>query len=160
MWTMLTSACDTWATVYQNSAALRTSIGFAHIAGLVVGGGCAIAEDRAILIADDAALEVRRAQVRRAHDAAHGVVIGGLAAVMFSGLLLFAADVQTYLGSTPFWIKMGLVAALLVNGWLMTRAETALAASASAWPRLRLAAITSIALWLTTTLAGTALPNV
>lgn len=160
MWTTLTSACDTWATMYQNSAALRTGIGFAHIAGLVVGGGCAIAEDRAILIADDAAVEVRRAQVRRAHQAAHRVVIGGLAVVMMSGLLLFAADLQTHLASTPFWIKMGLVAALLVNGWLMTRAEIALVATPSAWPRLRLAAIMSIALWLTTTLAGAALPNV
>ena len=160
MWTMLTSACDGWAALYQDPAALRTGVGFAHIAGLVVGGGCAIAEDRAILIADDAAVEVRRAQVRRAHHAAHRVVIGGLGVVMISGVLLFAADLQTYLHSRPFWIKMGLVGMLLVNGWFMTRAETTFASVATAWPRLRLAAVLSIALWLATTLAGAALPNV
>lgn len=160
MWTMLASACSAWAAVYQDSAALRTGISFAHIAGLVVGGGCAIAEDRAILIADDAALEIRRAQVRRARHAAHNVVIGGLGVVIASGLLLMAADMSTYLRSTTFWIKMALVAALLVNGWRMTRAETALAVDSSVWPRLRTTAVVSIALWLATTLVGAALPNV
>lgn len=91
---------------------------------------------------------------------AHGIVIAGLAVVMFSGVLLFAANVDTYADSTAFWIKMGLVAALLVNGWALSRAELDFAAAESAWPKLRRAAILSLALWLATTLAGAVLPNV
>jgi hypothetical protein len=55
---------------------------------------------------------------------------------------------------------MGLVVALLANGWTITRAEAEVARCASAWPRLRRASAISVALWLLITLAGSVLPNV
>jgi hypothetical protein len=44
---MLTDLIESWNALYANHAALRTAIEFAHIGGLVAGGGCAIAADLA-----------------------------------------------------------------------------------------------------------------
>ena len=102
-----------WEHLYSHSAVLRTFIGFAHIAGLVIGGGMAIVADRSTLRAyrrgDDRGVEL--ATIRSAHR----VVIGGLIVVVASGALLLAADLDTYLHSRIFWTKMALVL-LLVNG--------------------------------------------
>lgn len=49
MWIPIAHAIESWSTFYADSAALRTAVGFAHVAGLVVSGGAAITEDRAIL---------------------------------------------------------------------------------------------------------------
>jgi hypothetical protein len=62
---------------------------------------------------------------------------------------------------------MALVAALLLNGFLMTRAESQLGSvvasgaspDARLWSRLRTNAVASAALWLATLLAGVALAN-
>ena len=51
------------------------------------------------------------------------MVIAGLAMLFATGLLLFAADVDTFLPSRMFWIKMGLVALLLANGAMMRVAQ-------------------------------------
>ena len=77
-----------------------------------------------------------------------------------SGLLLFAADVETFLYSRVFWIKMALVVLLLVNGAILTYAERRATRGHDAWGHLRGTAITSLALWLTITFAGVALTNV
>jgi uncharacterized membrane protein len=88
-------------------------------------------------------------------------VLTGLAVAVLSGLLLFAADWDTYLYSKVFWIKMILVALLIANGVMLTRAERAATANRpQAWSRLRRGAISSLILWSLTTLAGAALPNV
>ena len=54
--------------------------------------------------------------------------------------------------------------ALLVNGYLMTRAERSLRGDAEAgaggWRRLRRTSIASLALWFIVLLLGTVLPNV
>lgn len=156
----LAHAAATWTAWYSDSPVLRTALGFSHVAGLLGGGGAAIAEDRAMLVAlrldEDA--RVRRVEAQRL---THRVVIAGLAIAVASGLLLFAADWDTYLYSTVFWLKMLLVLLLVVNGLMLTRAEhAALRRDARAWPRLRVAAIVSLTLWMLTTLAGAALPNV
>jgi hypothetical protein len=82
---------------------------------------------------------------------------------MLSGVALLAADLETYFDSRIFWIKMGLIAVLLANGAVMNRTERALRAAGGGadvqWRRLRTIAITSLALWLTITLAGVALLN-
>ena len=49
--TPLTHVVETWASMYSNSWALRSGISFAHIGGLVGAGGCAIAADRATILA-------------------------------------------------------------------------------------------------------------
>ena len=148
-----------WESIYANSAVLRTLIGFVHIAGLVVGGGCAIVADRATLRA------YRRSAANRAAEidgirAAHRVVLAGLAAVMVSGVLLMSADFDTFVHSRIFWVKMGLVAMLLLNGALLSRLGSTAAVNDAQWKRLAYVSGFSLALWLLTTLTGAALPNV
>jgi uncharacterized membrane protein len=149
-----------WTALYSNSAALRTGVGFAHVAGLLAGGGSAIAADRATLRAwrHDAA---RRLEQAHAFHRTHRVVITGLVIVSISGMLLLGADLDTYLHSRVFWIKMGLVALLLVNGGVLVRAgRRAQTGEQSAWTTLRYGAMVSLTLWFATTLLGAALPNV
>ena len=153
-------AVDSWASIYANSASLRSMLSFAHIAGLVSGGGCALAADRATLRAFRRAPNGIAAEIHHLHGV-HHVVLSGLAIVIASGVLLMLADLDAYLTATAFWIKMTLVAALFVNGSLLVR--SALAAEAGdrgAGRTLRRASIASILLWLATTLAGAVLPNV
>jgi hypothetical protein len=151
---------DSWASIYANSAALRSAISFAHIAGLVGGGGCALAADRATLRAFRRPSGAVADEVHHLHGV-HGVVLAGLTVVIVSGVLLMLADLDAYLTSLAFWIKMGLVAGLFVNGSILVR--TALAAEAGdgrARNTLRRASIASIILWFATTLVGAVLPNV
>src|SRR5215831_11146354 len=109
---VVTHAVAWWAALYSGSAVLRTLVSFVHVAGLVGGGGAAISADRATLRATRHGLAVAREQI----DQTHRVVIVGLAAVIVSGVLLFAADVDTYAPSKLFWLKMVMVAALMING--------------------------------------------
>ena len=116
--------------------------------------------DRSTLAAarrDDGAQAAQLAAIRNAHR----VVIAGLAILFATGLLLFAADVDTFLSSKMFWMKMGLVALLLANGAMMRVAQhRAERGSSAAWTRLRSTAAFSLVLWFLTVLAGAALPNV
>src|SRR5215831_15149902 len=90
-----------WAPLYSGSAVLRTLVSFVHVAGLVSGGGAAVAADRATLRATKRGLAVTRQQLIAIHNT-HRVVVIGLAGVIVSGLLLFAADVATYAPSKLF----------------------------------------------------------
>jgi uncharacterized membrane protein len=167
---LLVDIADPWAKLYSHSNVLATIVGFLHVAPIVVGGGLAIAIDRWTirLRHDDPGA---RAHHLVEMSLAHRVVLAALALSFVSGLALFAADVETFFGSWIFWLKMGLIALLLVNGALMTRTERALrvgSASGDAsrganddaeWRRLHAFALTSLALWLVITLAGVALMN-
>jgi hypothetical protein len=160
MWTWLTPALDVWSGAYSNSGAIRTAVGFVHIGGLLVAGGAAIVADRGILSARRAEFHesgVRARQVLRTHRA----VIAGLAAVILSGALLFGADADYLLHSRVFWIKSALVAALVLNGRVLTTlARRVVDGRAQSWPSLRIASLVSLTLWMLTTLLGAALPNV
>jgi len=151
---------ETFSSWYSNSAAIRSSIAFAHVGGLVAGGGSAIAADRATLLAiarggPSVAAEIDRLQ------GAHRMVLAGLAVVGLSGVLLLLANFDEYLVSRVFWVKMALVAALFLNGaWLAVAAARARRGDAKEWRTLRIACLTSLALWFATTLLGTVLPNV
>ncbi len=160
MLSTLAHAAAAWTAWYSDSPVLRTTVNFAHIAGLVGGGGAAIVEDRAMLVALRQSDDVRRRRVD-AQRLTHRVVLTGLAVAVASGVLLFAADWDTYLYSKVFWTKMALVVLLVANGVMLTRAERAAAGHhPDAWSRLRRASIFSLILWSLTTLAGAALPNV
>ncbi len=149
-----------WESIYANSALLRTLIAFVHIGGLVIGGGAAIVADRAAL-AITRRSDAERLGVLAGIRATHRVVIAGLAAVVVSGTLLLAADSDALLHSWVFWLKMGLLALLLGNGVLVTRAErSASAGAARGWTMIARTAAASLVLWGLTTLAGAALPNV
>jgi hypothetical protein len=156
---MLTQLLESWSALYSSHAALRTGIQFLHIAGLVAGGGAAIAADLATITAaraKSAALAVQLQLLKRTHP----IVIGGLAALCVSGVLLFAADVDTYWSSRVFWLKMVLVGVLVLNGLVLVSGERNVAnAEARAWRRLHIVATLSLVLWFMTTLAGSALTN-
>jgi hypothetical protein len=92
--------------------------------------------------------------------AAHSQVIAGLGVVLLSGLLLFLADLETYLTSWVFWTKMVLVVTLLRNGVLLRRAAQAVEGDPEldmGWRLLRRRATASLSLWVVITLMGTAL---
>jgi hypothetical protein len=156
MWVSHTT--QAWASLYANSSTIRTLLGFAHVAGLIIGGGAAIAADRGVLKVirqDPAELSLHLASIGNAHS----VVLSSLAVVMASGLMLAAADTETFLHAPLFWLKMVLVGLLIVNGACMRLAERA-AAGSRQWKPLAITAGASLTLWLLTTLAGAALPNV
>lgn len=156
---MLSGLIDSWSALYSNHGALRTGIEFVHIGGLLAGGGCAITADLATITAARARSATLATQLRLLKRT-HGIVIGGLGALVVSGLLLFAADVDTFLHSRIFWLKMGLMVVLLINGALLVLGEReASHAEARAWVRLHFVATTSLVLWFLTTLAGAALSN-
>ena len=161
---MMTAAlrdlATTWGSFYSNHAAMRTTIAFAHVGGLVAAGGASMMADREIL-----STYRRREQsgsgALRTIRKTHGVALAGLAIVIASGVLLFAADLDAYLVSRLFWIKMALVVALMINGAVLTRAERRASSNLDySWETLKWTATARLALWSLTTLIGTALPNI
>jgi hypothetical protein len=160
MTTALRDLAATWGSFYANHAAMRTAIAFAHVGGLVAAGGASMMADREILSG-----RRRREQggsvALRTVQKTHGIVLAGLAIVIASGVLLFGADLDAYLVSKLFWIKMALVVALMINGAILTRAERRLSSNlGNSWGTLQWTAIASLSLWFLTTFIGTALPNI
>ena len=161
----LANFVDPWARLYSHSKIVPTVVTFLHVAPIVVGGGIAIASDRATLRMRHAEPGASARQLGEL-SSVHPWVIGALALSLLSGLAMLAADLDTFLGSWVFWVKMALIALLLVNGLVMTRTETRLRGAADGtaaekhWHRMRVASITSITLWLVITFAGVALVNV
>lgn len=154
---------EPWAHAYADSKIIATIVTFGHVASLLMAGGLAVATDRATL----RALRLAAAERGRHLDdlaGVHRLVVGGLVLSVMTGLLLFASDVETFIGSWIFWLKMGLICVLLANGYVMTRAEQTLRADAAeespAWDKLRRSAVMSMALWYAITLGGVALMNV
>lgn len=150
---------SSWGSVYANHPALRTAVSFAHFGGLLVGGGTAIAADTSTLRAYRHRDE-RDGQLRSL-GRTHRTVLVAMAVITVSGLLLAAADLDTYVSSSVFWIKLALIGLLWLNGVLLLRSEArADRGDQSAWPLLRSAAASSLVLWMVITLFGAALPNV
>ena len=149
-----------WAPFYSGSAVTRTLVSFVHLAGLVGGGGAAISADRATLRATRRGLAVTREQIDTIHHT-HRIVILGLASVIVSGALLFAGDVTTYASSKLFWLKMVMVAALMINGAFLVRVGHGVPTPDEGTRRtMRWTAGLSLALWFLTTLVGAGLPNI
>jgi hypothetical protein len=161
----LARVAEPWRDLYSNATPVSTAVLFAHLAALLVGGGLAIAADRATMRAARVAVGAAESRARQLGElaAAHRTVVGSLAVVAVTGALLFLADVEEYARSAAFWTKMALVVLLLVNGWAMTRVESGLrgdgAGADGPWGRLRLHAAASVVLWLATLLAGVVLSN-
>lgn len=150
-----------WASLYNDHPAVQTGVTFLHVAGIFLGGGFAIATDRETLMVMQAAR--LSGQIRHlAHlHTIHRPVLVGLITALASGFLLFAADVETFARSPVFWVKMLLLAMLLVNGLILEKTETALREGAldspKLWTRLSYVSAASIALWLGLILLGTVL---
>jgi len=148
-----------WGSYYANHAAIRTVVAFVHVGALMASGGAAVTSDWRLLSAFRRGDAARRAELE-AIQPVHHVVTGGIVLLTLSGVLLFAADLDAYLVSRVFWIKMGLLALLLVNGSVLWLAERRASRGEAAWPTLRVTALASLALWFLVTLGGVALPNI
>jgi uncharacterized membrane protein len=160
----LTQLAAPWKHFYDDSKVMETVVVFSHLAALFIGGGLALAADRATMQAARGPSDARGRQLV-ALGGIHRIVVPALALSFATGVLLFFTDVETFAVSITFWVKMGLVALLLANGLVMTRTETALrrapdATTSPLWGRMRTTALASMALWLATLLAGVALTNI
>lgn len=157
--------CAPWSALFDHSKWISGAVTGAHIMALVIGGGLAIAMDRMTLrLSDPSARRAQLAEVR----AVHGIVLVTVVVLFVTGVLLAAADVETFLESPVFWVKLAFVAALVVNGLLLTRLEASLSATAAAgaspidddsWARVRLFSWSSVFLWIATAVVGIVLSN-
>lgn len=158
---LLSRIAAPWAQLYSDSKAVSAAVVFFHLLPLITAAGAAFAADRATMRAARLDAPARAAQLQ-ALAGIHRVVVTGLALSLVSGVLLFLSDVETFLGSVWFWVKLALVALLLINGFGMTRTERALASGGGGdapWRTLRTLAIVSAVLWIATTLVGVILTN-
>lgn len=152
---------EPWNNLYSDSKAVSSAVLFLHLVPLLLAGGAALTADRATIRAARGSGEDRTRQLREL-GRVHSVVLGGLALSFASGVLLFLADVDTFLGSPVFWVKLGFIGLLLLNGFMMTRTEKALGTGGNEtalWSRLRTISVLSLILWITTTLVGVVLTN-
>lgn len=150
-----------WSDLYNGSVAVSSGLTFAHLGGLLVAGGFAVATDRAVIRAGRMPAPERR-YVLGELRAVHRPVLLALGVVVLTGLAMLGSDVRTFLPSPIFWIKMSLIGLLLANGLLLRRAEAALRVDplqGGAWTRLRNAALRSGGLWMLTVLFGVLLTS-
>jgi hypothetical protein len=153
----LVDACQGWAHLYNKTKLVSIAVTSVHFAGLLLGGGAAVAADRETLWAAKEAEPVRADHLRFL-GTVHSIAIIGLAMLAGSGLLMLLADLETFWASRAFWTKMTLVGLLLANGLMMRRAERLAAAEPDrAWTQLRWTSIGSLALWFAIVLASTIL---
>lgn len=154
---IIRSIVEPWSSLYQGSTVLVGLTRFLHLAGLVFGGGAAIALDRASVRAGREGAGFRThhlAQLARGHR----VVIAGLALIALSGVMMLASGLETYVASWVFRAKMLLVLLLAANGYAMVRIERRLRPDAPAgWPALAMASRLSVVLWFGIVLAATVL---
>jgi hypothetical protein len=155
----LIHAFEGWSRFYSDSKVVSTGVMYVHLAGLLLGGGAAVAADRETLKAAGEADPVRTDHLAFL-GSVHAIAVAGLALLAVSGVLMLLADLETFWDSRVFWIKMSLVALLLANGVVMQQAErTARSLPDRAWRRLKLTSIISLVLWFAVLLAGTILAS-
>ena len=143
------SAVESWADFYGHHQLVSVAVRYLHLAGLVVGGGTALAADRQILRAARSGSSARSGIVA-ALDASHRVVVPALAVMVATGLLMTASDTETFFNSRLYWSKMGLVGLLVLNGLGLLAAERAIAGERpKGWLWLGLTSAASLVLWLT-----------
>lgn len=157
-----------WERLFNNSKVVSDGVTFLHLGGLLFAGGFAIAADRATFRAVRGTPADRVTLLREVGDV-HQPVLIGLGVLFVSGILLAAADVETFGKSVVFLVKMVLVALLMLNGLALQRTENALRARPASpsgaatdepmWQTLRRTAIASVTLWTAIVLAGTILVN-
>ncbi|MGE5760303.1 MAG: hypothetical protein ACM37V_08080 [Gemmatimonadota bacterium] len=146
-----------WTNFSRHTVAVGATLTYVHLVGILLGGGLAVATDRASLrLASASAPDWSQELAGLA--SVHRWVVAGLALIFASGFLLMSTELETFATSTVFWTKMGLVALLLGNGLLRMRAEATLRqGGAAGWGRLRRTSVVSLVLWFLILLAGTLL---
>ena len=154
-----------WQSLYGDSKTVAAVVNAVHLTGLLFGGGLAVAADRTTL----RALKGERTDRVRALaelGAVHRPVLLALGVLFVSGVALAGADVEAFTASPVFWIKLGVVALLLLNGAVLAQTEHELRRTepgepgrARLWRRLRVATYLSVGLWTGTVVIGTVLVN-
>jgi len=140
----LASWAEPWRGAVSHSVVLSTGVLFVHLAALVCAGGFSLVADYEILRRPAGGSSSALSTQGPRTIAARALVI-----LLASGAALFLSDVAAFADMATFWLKMGLVALLLVNA----RASI----SAPAGGRCRLHAWLSVALWAGTLALGTML---
>jgi len=144
---VLARSADAWAAYYEAHRMVSVSVRFLHLAGLIMGGGTALAADRRILAARST--PSARDGVLSELEGSHRVVVPALALVALTGLLMTCADRATFLASRLYWCKLGLVTLLLLNGTGLLAAERAARhGRATGWRWLVRVSSASLLLWL------------
>lgn len=155
----LAALVEPWNKLFSHSKPVSAAVLFLHIAPLIIGGGVAFGADLATLRAHRAPPAERERHLVALSET-HRLVLFGLTLSVVSGIGLFLSDVENFWSSIFWWIKLLMVVLLLVNGFILTRTESALLRNkddTAAWARLRIVAILSVTLWLGTALAGVVL---
>jgi hypothetical protein len=144
----LASAVDGWAAYYGDHRMVSVTVRALHLGGLILGGGTALLVDRRVLASlrkGGAAREASLAEL----DGSHRVVVPALGLVVLTGLLMTASDTATFLNSRLYWMKLGLVTMLLLNGTGLVAAERAAKRGrTSGWSWLAVVSGVSFVLWL------------
>ncbi len=158
-----------WSDLYNSSVAIETVVLAGHLGGLLLAGGFAVATDRMILRMRRSSEAIRMHTLREL-GRIHLPVLAGLVVVILSGIAMLLADVQTFLPSWVFWLKMALFVALLANGWILEREGRRLERETDPgddapetgpdWTPLRRASIRSASLWGATLLFGVLLTGI
>ena len=149
-----------WKHWYDHSSATSAAVAFAHLGGLLLGGGSAVVADLGTLRAAGLSSRSKTGHLIEL-GRVHQLVAIGIGTTIVSGLLMFAADVDTLVASPVFWIKMVLLGGLIANGVVLARTERGLNGGRLpdpiGWSRLCLTARMSLGLWFALLLLGTLL---
>jgi hypothetical protein len=75
-----------------------------------------------------------------------------------------ASDIEEFFENPVFWIKMGLIVVLLINGLMLQKSENAIlendgAMTDTLWGRLSMFSRVSMTLWVVITVAGVVLAS-
>jgi uncharacterized membrane protein len=147
-----------WSAFYGDHEIVSVGVTFLHLAAVVVGGGAAIAADRAVWRAMREGVEARDACLQRL-AAVHPTAAAALIVTGITGVLMFGADLETFLYSNLFWAKMAVLAVLVTNGaWIVSLERRIMPRPAAGWRLLAIASMASMVLWLVLLLLGTWLP--
>jgi hypothetical protein len=155
----LATIVSPWAELYSRSSGIQAFMMFGHLGSMMLGGGAAVHADRATL-------RLPQGEERSLHlldlRHTHPVVVAALAVMAATGVAMLLADLESLAVSPVFWVKMGLVGVLLVNGIGMLRIEQRLVTpdnrAARDWTRLLWASRASLGLWFSLVLLGALLP--
>jgi len=151
-----------WAKFYSKSHVTQAVVTFAHVGGMLWGGGMALAADRNVWKARRASVE-ERARLLAEIGRVHVPCVVGIAVAALSGVLLFVADLETYGTSWWFWGKMIAFSLLLINGrWLQVqeqRMQRTPGLITGKWSALTVTSWASMTLWFAVALGGVLLKN-
>lgn len=161
----LATTLEPWKTYWADHDGVATAVTTVHVVCIVIAAGLAIAADRMTLRVRRRSDEERMVHARELHDI-HRPVLGALALIVVSGVLMAGSDIEEFFGKPVFWVKMGLIVLLLINGVMLQKYENRLIgandnrdAATADWARLSVFARISMTLWIAIAIAGMVLAS-